>query len=93
MLVLNAGVTAFGRFIDMNYEEIQQDANVNTLHVLFTARILAAKMAQRHKDTGLKSGILVTSSGYSLVPCGGVLPFSCSKAFVSFLARGLNIEL
>ena len=40
-----------------------------------------------------RSAIVVTSSGMGSAPISGILPYSMSKTFSSFLAEGLNIEL
>ena len=36
---------------------------------------------------------MVTSSGLGTVPAPYCLPYSCSKSFVGYLARGLSFEL
>ena len=40
-----------------------------------------------------RSAIVVTSSGMGGAPTPGILSYSSSKSFSSFLAEGLNIEL
>ena len=40
-----------------------------------------------------RSAIVVTSSALAMYPMSGILPYSMSKSFSSFLAEGLNIEL
>ena len=36
---------------------------------------------------------MITSSGLGSMPASGLLTYSCSKAFASYLAMGLNYEL
>ena len=38
------------------------------------------------------SAIVVTSSGFAMRPFSGILSYSCSKTFASFLAQGLSYE-
>ena len=40
-----------------------------------------------------RSGIIIMSSGLGSAPIPGVLAYSMSKSFSSFLGEGLNIEL
>lgn len=40
-----------------------------------------------------RSAIAVTSSALAMYPMSGILPYSMSKTFSSFLAEGLNVEL
>jgi short-subunit dehydrogenase len=66
---------------------------VNSLHAIYTVKILVKQLLARFDEDGIKSGIMITSSGFGKIPICGFLPYSCSKTFVSFLAKGLNIEL
>ena len=82
-----------GRFNDLTGLEVQNMVQLNTLHVIYTVKVLLNKLVQRHTERGVKSAILVTSSGLGCLPLSGFLTYSCSKSFVSFLAQGLHIEL
>lgn len=92
MLFLNAGVMpegAIGPFSEHINADVQAVVTVNTLHPIYLAKVLIQQLVSREH----LSAIVVTSSGLGTVPVPYCLPYSCSKTFVSFLARGLSFEL
>ncbi len=40
-----------------------------------------------------RSGVLITSSGLGCKPVSGIITYSATKSFVSFIAQGLDYEL
>jgi len=50
-------------------------------------------LIERFDKTGKPSAIFVTSSLAATMPVCGVLTYSASKAFASFISQGLNFEL
>jgi len=66
---------------------------INTLHVIYTTKLLLPQLVDRCKsEPSKKSAVLVVSSGLGSRPVAGTLTYSCTKSFVSFLAEGLNFE-
>lgn len=63
--------------------------NVNTLHPAYLTKALLSTLLARPS----KSGLLFTCSGAGLIPMPGLATYSATKAFVTFLAQGLNCEL
>ena len=78
-----------GPFKDLTPLEIEQTVTVNALHPIYLTKALVDRMLSREK----RSGIIVMSSGLGSAPMPGVLTYSMSKSFSSYLAEGLNIEL
>jgi short-subunit dehydrogenase len=78
-----------GPFKDLTPLEIEQTVTVNALHPIYLTKALLDRMLAREK----RSGIIVMSSGLGSAPIPGVLTYSMSKSFSSYLAEGLNIEL
>jgi short-subunit dehydrogenase len=93
VLVCNAGVGNIGPFVGWSDQLVQDVVAVNALHPIFTIKVLVDKLVDRFNKTGKKSAITITSSGLGKLPVSGFLPYSCSKSFSTFLARGLSIEL
>ena len=89
MLFLNAGYHPVGPFADLSYMDIQRVVSCNTLHPIYTAKVLVDQMLAR----GKLSAIVITSSGLGINPVPGVITYSSSKSFVSFLGVGLSYEL
>ena len=92
MLFLNAGALpngAVGDFSKIVDDDLQTVVTVNVLHTIYLAKVLIAQIIQRKK----RSAIVVTSSNLGSIPVPLCLPYSCSKTFISFLARGLSFEL
>jgi len=89
LLSLNAGWSCMGPFKDLTPLEIEQTVTVNALHPIYLTKALLDRMLSRQK----RSGIMVMSSGLGSAPIPGVLTYSMSKSFSSYLAEGLNIEL
>lgn len=89
VLVLNAGVLTFGT-VESRTPKSQQDMmDTNMYHVAMLARMLLPQLKQRKGNTAL---IINSSAAYmKWFPAGAV--YSASKAFVTFLAEGLAIEL
>ena len=47
MLFLNAGYCQIGAFVDLTQEEVERTVSVNTLHPIFTAKVLLNQMLAR----------------------------------------------
>jgi len=73
--------------------EVQTMVSVNVGHVAYTTKVFVQKMVERFKTTGLKSGLIITSSECALSPLPGATVYSASKAFDHFVACGLHEEL
>ncbi len=89
MLFLNAGYLPVGPFADMSYMDIQRTVGCNALHPIYLAKVLVDQLLARNHLTAL----VITSSGLGIIPAPGVITYSASKSFASFLAIGLSYEL
>ena len=78
-----------GPFKDLTPDEIEQTVTLNALHPVYLCKALLDQMLSREK----RSAIVITSSGLGSAPIPGILAYSMSKSFTSFLGEGLNIEL
>ena len=91
IVVANAGFGVFSQFRLISSEECQKVVRVNVLQVAYIMKIFAEQLVERYDRTGVKGGILVTSSFLAKDPI--VCLHSASKAFDSYLAESLNYEL
>ena len=89
MLFLNAGWGLMGPFKEITGPETEEIVTVNALHPIYLTKALLNSILQRNARTA----IVITSSGLGSAPMPGILAYSCSKSFSSFLGEGLNIEL
>ena len=89
MLILNAGWAVMGPFKDLTPLEIEQIVTINALHPIYLCKALLPNLLSRTK----RSGIVITSSGLGSVAVPGILTYSASKSFSSFLGQGLSTEL
>ena len=80
-----------GPFDQLMNKEIESHTCINTIHVIYTAKVLLPQLKTRAQK-GVRSGVMVTSSGLGIRPTAGTITYSASKSFVGFLARGLNYE-
>lgn len=48
VLILNAGVGGLGPFLDNTNEEIQNNVNVNALHVIYFAKVMMNQLIKRY---------------------------------------------
>jgi len=62
---------------------------LNALHPIYLTKALLKQILERNARTA----IVVTSSGLGSAPIPGILAYSCSKSFSSYLAEGLSMEL
>ncbi len=89
LLILNAGWAVMGPFKDLTPLEIEQTVTINALHPIYLCKALLPSLLSRTK----RSGIIITSSGLGSVAVPGIITYSASKSFSSFLGQGLNFEL
>lgn len=93
ILIVNAGMMTAGFVEQLSLAEVQTMVSVNVCHVAYTTKVFVQKMVERFKTTGLKSGLIITSSAGALAPMPGATVYSASKAFDHFVACGLHEEL
>ena len=89
MIFLNAGVGLPGALKDVTFEDVQSQIAVNTLGVIYTAKVLLDKQLKRVK----RSALVITSSIAANNAGPGMIPYKSSKVFVDYLGKGLNYEL
>lgn len=90
ILCLNAGVADVGVFSRLEHHVCQRMLAVNALHVTYMMKVLLPQLTNR---TSGKSAILVTGSLLRGFEMPGMLMYSASKNFISYLARGVSYEL
>lgn len=94
LLIANAGaVSGTCLFQHQSGKEISDIFKINSMHVIFTIKVLLGQLIARYESKKLRSGIMITSSGLGNQPVAGVITYSASKAFASFIGEGLNFEL
>jgi len=93
VLALNAGFAHIGPFIDITNKEVEMQCQVNTNHVLYTAKVMAGQLSKRFDEKKVKSAMVMTSSVTAMAPISGMLTYSTTKIFTSYIARALNVEL
>jgi len=67
--------------------------SINALHVAYLARLFTPYFVKRFKDHNVRSGIAITSSGLASWPAAGMISYSSTKVFASYLGEGLYWEL
>lgn len=89
IVVANAGITAYGDFLEFKPEELQRVINLNLLGSFF----LAQKAAIQIKKQESGGSILFMSSVTGLQAHNHLVPYGMTKAGLQMLARGLVLEL
>lgn len=87
--IANAGYTRAYLFEDHKDDFMETIMNVNALHVYYLMKILSEIMLKRSK----RSALIVTSSMAGLFPFASVITYSAQKSFVTFLTRGMALEM
>ena len=93
VIAANAGYFRVNLFVDQTNAEIEDQVNINAVHVIYLLKSLVKQIIQRHEHTKVKTAVIVTSSISSRIVHIGFLPYSATKTFVSFIAEGLGYEL
>lgn len=89
LLMLNAGWTCDGFLTDMTPEEIEQTVTICALHPIYLAKAFLETLIGRSK----RSAIVITSSRLGTFPVPGLIPYSASKSFASYVGQALHVEL
>jgi len=92
MVVLNAGMATSGLLNDKDDNHIEQVMQINTNHVIYSAKVLIPQLVKRFEEKKIKAAILMTSSYASNQPLPGVATYSASKIFVNYMAEALFTE-
>jgi short-subunit dehydrogenase len=88
VLVNNAGVGVYGKFIETSLEEEISMIRLNTISFVALTKFFAPRMAQRGSGR-----ILMTASVASKMPTPWLTVYGATKAFVYEFAQGLREEL
>jgi short-subunit dehydrogenase len=88
VLVNNAGVGVYGKFIENDLDEELAMIRLNTISFVALTKFFAPKMAQRGSGR-----ILMTASVASKMPTPWLTVYGATKAFVYEFAQGLREEL
>lgn len=86
LLISNAGVARYGKFVDSSLQDMLDIINVNIVASSALTKICLPFMAQGSK-------IIEVSSVASFAPNVNLLVYSASKAYLSAFSLGLNEEL
>lgn len=87
--ILNAGYAEANLVEHCSDEYLETTVNTNALHVYYVAKILSEKLMAREK----RSALIVTSSLAALAPIPASVAYSSQKVFVTYLARGMAMEM
>lgn len=87
--ILNAGYAEPNKIEHNSDDYLETTMNTNALHVYYVAKILSEKLLEREK----RSALIVTSSLAALAPIPASVAYSCQKVFVTYLARGMAMEM
>lgn len=85
-LVNNAGMAKMGEYNEFSNEEIEKTVSINC-----TAAVLMCNMCIPYMQSG--SHILNISSAASFQPLPYLNLYSCTKTFLTYYSRSLNLEL
>jgi short-subunit dehydrogenase len=88
VLVNNAGVGVYGKFIETSLDEEISMIHLNTISFVQLTKLFAPEMVQRGAGR-----ILMTASVASKMPTPYLAVYGATKAFVYELAQGLRAEL
>jgi short-subunit dehydrogenase len=88
VLVNNAGVGVYGKFIETSLEEELAMIRLNTISFVALTKFFAPRMVQRGSGR-----ILMTASVASKMPTPWLTVYGATKAFVYEFAQGLREEL
>ncbi|HMQ47131.1 MAG TPA: SDR family oxidoreductase [Saprospiraceae bacterium] len=89
MIVANAGITTFGRFLDYPVEHFQQLVQVNLQGTFFLAQQAAQQMIRQ--QSGGRLVFMSSVTGHTYHP--DLTAYGMSKAAIVFLAKSLGVEL
>lgn len=87
--ILNAGYAEPNKIEHNSDDYLETTMNTNALHVYYVAKILSEKLLVREK----RSALIVTSSLAAMAPIPASVAYSCQKVFVTYLARGMSMEM
>jgi uncharacterized protein len=88
LLVNNAGVATYGRFVEQGREAEQQQVELNVLAVVRLSHAAATAMAERGSGTIIN---VSSVAGFQPIPLNTT--YSATKAFVTTFSEGLHEEL
>jgi short-subunit dehydrogenase len=88
-VVLNAGVTCFGRQLDIAWEAFQAMLATNVTSVVRLSTLFAAYLKERKQG----GGIMLVGSIAGFLPVPYQSAYAASKAFVTHFGQGLYQEL
>ena len=90
LLVINAGMIIKGQMINNKAKDIQAQMDVNMYQPTAMLKKFLPNLTTR-KD--VKSGLIIVSSMASQIAGPAVASYSASKAYVTYLAEGVDQEL
>lgn len=88
-VILNAGITYFGKHVDLPREVFDALLQTNVRSVVQ----LTSELVKHFEDTGKEGGIMVVSSMASLFPVPYQAVYSGTKAFVMNFVNALALEI
>lgn len=88
-VILNAGVTFFGKHLDMEWSAFQSLLSTNVTSVIRLMSLFAPYLIRKQQG----GGIMVVSSMASLLPVPYQAAYAGSKAFVTHFTQSLRQEL
>ncbi len=93
LLICNAGLGPYGRFLEADEAMIHDTVAVNVMAPTILTRRLLGGMIDRARAAGRRAGLIIVSSGVAFLPVPGLAVYAASKAFDLSLAEALAAEL
>ena len=91
IIALNAGCLCHGPFFELKDFMIEKSMNMNVLQPIYLVKAFSDNLTSK-RESGKRSALIFTGSTLGTNPYAGALPYSAGKAFIRFLAVGLNYE-
>ena len=89
LVIINAGISNYGNFINVSAPQLEQMINVNSYQV----GSMLSQFLPRLKSRKSRSGIVIVSSVGSKIPLPTCVVYSATKAFASCLGEAINFEI
>lgn len=93
LLVNNAGVGTYARFLEADAAALEQTVAVNVAAPMLLARKLLPGMIERARTGGQRAGLINVSSGAAFVPTPTLAVYGATKAFELSWSEAIAAEL
>ena len=87
--ILNAGVTYFGRHIDLPWEQAENIMKTNVNSVVY----MTSRLINHFEEANAEGGVMIVSSMAAFFPVPYQAVYSATKAFIMAFANALSVEI